>query len=113
MRLPSPIPLLVLTLTPTTIATILPPGFPFSTTSPSMDPHAASTSAAAATISPAPNPLGAQICWTSPECSGTFAALQACYGTIGRLVDLNDRAQSGAFQACACDAESPGDVKDL
>ena len=78
-----------------------------------MDPHAASTSAAAATISPAPNPLGAQICWTNPECSGTFTALQACYGTIGRLVDLNDRAQSGAFQACACDAESPGDVKDL
>ena len=78
-----------------------------------MDPHTASTPAAAATASPTLNPLGAQICWTNPECRDMFAALQACYGTIGGLVDPNDCAQSGAFQACACDAESPGDVKGL
>lgn len=75
-----------------------------------MHPHAASTPAAAATTSLAPNLPGAQICWTNPECSGTSATLQACYWTIGGLVDPNDCAQSGAFQVCA---ESPGDVKGL
>ncbi|OCL04025.1 hypothetical protein AOQ84DRAFT_381027 [Glonium stellatum] len=71
------------------------------------------SSAAASTTSPPPNQPDAQSCWALPECSGTFAGLQACYGTVGGLVDPNDRSQSAAFQGCECDPDAVGEVRDL